>query len=217
MRLLNDKLVELRTHHDKVLAGERVMRDELVTQLKKEHETEMELSKQRNTNLELMSLTSGEPPMGIKCPDIKTESTMPDSSSSVHKKCRNQFKDDGDNPSTNDHSPSTIGGANACQRSASLTNLTDLESKEVESDASAPVRSDRMSITEMVTESMKNPVTMAAIKRELKADALTPKIQRKFAPKPPSTLPSINAVAGERSPRARGSANIISKSSDSLQ
>lgn len=41
------------------------------------------------------------------------------------------------------------------------------------------------SITELVEMSMQNPNCMSAIRRELKADMLTPKIQRKFVQKPP--------------------------------
>ena len=65
---------------------------------------------------------------------------------------------------------------------------------------------EKMSITDMVAESLKNPSCIATIRRELKADALTPKIQRKFHMKTtPTSLPSMNDSSSslEASPLAK--------------
>ncbi len=52
---------------------------------------------------------------------------------------------------------------------------------------------ERRSITELVADSLQNPISMAAIRQELKADNLTPKIQRKLKKKiSQTTLPSLN-------------------------
>ena len=51
------------------------------------------------------------------------------------------------------------------------------------------------SITELVEMSMKNPNCMSAIRKELKADMLTPKMQRKFVRKAPQN--SVSPLAAE--------------------
>lgn len=97
-------------------------------------------------------------------------------------------------------------------RSASLTNLSEqgkeggerettnrsLEGSHQQQRASAGA-----TITELVAESLVNPSSMSAIRKELKADALTPRIQRKFAAKPPPpSLPSMGGTT-ETSPLAK--------------
>lgn len=66
--------------------------------------------------------------------------------------------------------------------------------------------SERMSITDMVSECMHNPSSMANIRIHLKADNLTPKIQKKFRYKP--TPPSLPAVGKETSPLAHDAARV---------
>lgn len=55
------------------------------------------------------------------------------------------------------------------------------------------------SITELVEMSMQNPNCMSAIRKELKADMLTPKIQRKFVQKTPQK--SLSPLANEDTSR----------------
>ena len=64
-------------------------------------------------------------------------------------------------------------------------------------------RSQRPSITEMVAECVLNPGSMAHIRRQLKADNLTPRIQRKFHCK--TTPTNLPALSTETSPLARDS------------
>lgn len=69
---------------------------------------------------------------------------------------------------------------------------------------------ERTSITTLVEESLRNPGSIAAIRKQLKSDGLTPKIQRKFPMKPntPTTLPSMSPKNGankESSPLAKES------------
>ena len=55
--------------------------------------------------------------------------------------------------------------------------------------------SETRSITDMVTECMRNPSSMASIRSNLKADNLTPRIQRKFRYKTASaSLPVVGSV-----------------------
>ena len=67
---------------------------------------------------------------------------------------------------------------------------------------------EKISITTMVEESLRNPDSIAAIRRQLKSEGLTPKIQRKF-PMKPSTLPSMSpkdtATTKETSPLTKKS------------
>ena len=48
----------------------------------------------------------------------------------------------------------------------------------------------KLSITKLVAESIRNPESVASIRRELKADGLTPRIQKKFQRNPISSMPT---------------------------
>ena len=89
-------------------------------------------------------------------------------------------------------------------RSASSSNLLGSHARSTASQAAttpASHHTERHSITDMVSECLHNPSSMANIRSNLKADNLTPKIQRKFYHKAtPPGLPSMQAVA---SPLAR--------------
>ena len=70
---------------------------------------------------------------------------------------------------------------------------------------------ERTSITTLVEESLRNPASIASIRKQLKSEGLTPKIQRKFPMKPstPTTLPSMSpkdsATTKESSPLTKES------------
>ena len=70
---------------------------------------------------------------------------------------------------------------------------------------------EKTSITILVEESLRNPASIAAIRKQLKSEGLTPKIQRKFPMKPntPTTLPSMSpkdaATTKESSPLTKES------------
>lgn len=68
--------------------------------------------------------------------------------------------------------------------SRSVDNLTDWASDD---DEGARVGVNKMTITQLVEESLKKPESIATIRKELKEAKLTPKIQRRFGPdtKPP--------------------------------
>lgn len=96
-------------------------------------------------------------------------------------------------------------------KSASSSDLLETQSSAGRQPPTLPTQplsqhSERMSITDMVSECMRNPSSMANIRNHLKADNLTPKIQKKFRYKP--TPPSLPAVGNETSPLARDSARV---------
>jgi len=67
--------------------------------------------------------------------------------------------------------------------SKSADNLADWESADnVDSDDEVFKMSTKLSITELVEESLRKPEGMASIRKELKEAKLTPRIQRKFGP-----------------------------------
>ena len=59
---------------------------------------------------------------------------------------------------------------------------------------------EKLSITELVAESLKNPSCIAAIRKELKADGLTPKIKKKFAAAKKSTKATLPSLGGGGGP-----------------
>ena len=80
------------------------------------------------------------------------------------------------------------------------------------SSSSSQHSGERLSITDMVSECLRNPSSMASIRSNLKADNLTPRIQRKFRYKTTSaTLPAMGSVPspltqdGARAPTETGS------------
>ena len=67
--------------------------------------------------------------------------------------------------------------------SKSVDNLAHWESADdVDSDNGIVKMNTKLSITELVEESLRKPESMASIRKELKEAKLTPRIQRKFQP-----------------------------------
>ena len=107
------------------------------------------------------------------------------------------------------------------RRRASLADITAIDKEEVvrslnliSTSQSQRSTQEKLSITELVAESLKNPSSVAAIRKELKSDAFTPKIQRKFPSKlTPTTLPSM--APNETSPLAKESLKASPKRSRS--
>lgn len=72
---------------------------------------------------------------------------------------------------------------------------SDLIVKQCVTAPSSQHNGDRLTITDIVSECLQNPSSMANIRSNLKADNLTPRIQRKFRYKRTSaSLPSMNNV-----------------------
>lgn len=94
-------------------------------------------------------------------------------------------------------------------KSSSYGDLTSIDSKEESKSSKTPQispantkrkmerksnrrdSSERVTITSLVAESLSNPSSMLAIRKELKSDAFTPKIQRKFRKHPSAALASV--------------------------
>ena len=84
-------------------------------------------------------------------------------------------------------------------KSASSSNLSTVGNDPTSSSRHLPTLtqpgSERVSITDMVAECMHNPSSMVSIRSNLKADKLTPRIQRKFRHKTNSAaLPAVRTV-----------------------
>lgn len=73
----------------------------------------------------------------------------------------------------------------------------------------------RSTITDMVSECLKNPSSMASIRSNLKADNLTPKIKKKFYSK--TTSANLPSMQGVTSPLARGAVRAPDSLSSSPQ
>ena len=71
--------------------------------------------------------------------------------------------------------------------SKSVDNLTEWANEDNDDESGRGKVNSKMTITQMVEESLKKPASIATIRKELKEAKLTPKIQRRFGPdtKPP--------------------------------
>lgn len=73
---------------------------------------------------------------------------------------------------------------------------------------------DKLTITALVAESMSNPGSISAIRKELKSDSFTPKIKRKFANRSsgtPSALPSMSPSNGVENAGKEGKSPLNSR------
>ena len=184
--------------------------------LKQAHAAEMEQARQRINELEQKFAKPEKPvEMPPKLVEVKVNNPTLEGSPSRRRKKdgRRQSREHPRTPSdVRKMSTPTLSvlTAAARPRSASLTDLTDqgtaggvpeTTNRSLEGSQQRVVGG--ATITELVAESLTSPGTMAAIRKELKADALTPKIQRKFAAKTtPPSLPSIGGTT-ETSPLAK--------------
>lgn len=70
---------------------------------------------------------------------------------------------------------------------------------------------EKRSITELVAESLKNPASIASIRQELKADNLTPRIQRKLK-NPTNHQTTLPSLSNDSSPPPAGQSNSLTSS-----
>ena len=222
LRLCQDKLQQAHRQHDELMANERSRGEERMANLRQAHASELEQARQRINELEQKHAKlekALETP--LKPTEVKVNTPTPEGSPSRRRKHREKV---GNRPSKGQsQTPSQIRKASTPTlsplnpatrvRSASLADLTATEQGKEDGGQEAANRSldtshqqragGGASITELVAESLHNPSTMSAIRKELKADALTPKIQRKFSNKStPTSLPSIGGTT-ETSPLAK--------------
>ena len=237
VRLGQDKLVQAHRKHDEILTNERSRNKEDITNLKHTHNSEMEEARKRINDLEeKVSGLEGSLEKALKQQaqaDAKVDGSTPTNSPARKKKHRPKDgkKSKVDARKLSVFSPTRTISPESLPKSASFSDLTALAKTERDGkedtnrslDTSISQRTtthEKHSITDMVAETLKNPSSIAVIRRELKADALTPRIERKFPMKTmPTTLPAVTGSSNETSPLARGltktSPRICTKNSTS--
>ncbi len=220
VRLCQDKLIQAHRHHEDMLANERARCEEKLSSLRQSHDSEMKQAQKRITELEAKvaeveaALEKASKPQ----PEVKVDGGTPTSSPARRRKYKRREQEatrEGEvAKDRNVFSPTRSVSPDTFQRSASTSDLREGErGRERKEDVNRSVDMvclprplhERLTITELVTDSLNKPGSMLAIRRELKADALTPKILKKFPPKAkPTSLPAVQgSVVNETSPLAR--------------
>ena len=237
LRLCQEKLAESHHKHEEVRSHDRSRYEEKIAALKQALGTELENKTQKINELEQkVSELQRCLEKALKQPEIKVDTpNTPEGSPARRRRYRKRDEDmitrqaeEARSVFSPTHSLRSPDGRR--QKSASFTDLTTLEKDEEKRsekesevqrsfDATTATSSqrpsrERITITEMVAESLMNPTSMAVIRKELKADSLTPKIQRKFHKKSsPSSLPVVNNALHNTSPLARRSTGESPKAS----
>ncbi len=145
-------------------------------------------------------------------PDVIVDSATPTKSPAQRKKHKSKDKGEGGRKeealTRSVFSPTRSVSPDLLQRSASTNDVREGErargqgvNRSLDSPTHPP--HDRLTITELVADNLKKPGSMTVIRRELKADGLTPKIMKKFPPK--TTPTALPAVPTETSPLAKTS------------
>ena len=242
MRLCQEKLVQAHHKHDELRMNDRSILEEKLTNLKQTHSAELEKKTQRINELEQkVSELQKCLEKAMKQVEIKVDIATPENSPARRRRHRKREQGVVSEKKPEDErsifSPTrSMSSPDGRQKSASFTDLTTLakdgenrnekvggEKSDVQrsfdtttSSHSQRLSRERITITEMVAESLKNPSSIAVIRKELKADSFTPKIQRKFPMKSsPTTLPTVGNTLPNTSPLARGSNKVSPKASPS--
>ena len=220
LRICQDKLVEAHRHHDDVMANERSKQDERVSNLKSGYEKKLEVTTQEIDSLKetiaklekcLEKALKQATPVEVKV-DTPTPPMVGSPAPRKRKVKRKKSSTDTkpDNPPVGDSAMKVSTRPESRPRSASsITSndkIADVPCIKLSPEVQHSVKKnsvgsqrrlsvDKLTITDLVAERIKHPGTMAAIRKELKADGLTPKIQRKFHIKStPTTLPAMPAT-----------------------
>lgn len=228
MRLCQEKLVQAHHKHEELRMSDRSMFEEKFTNLKQAHSAELAKKTQKINELEQnISELQKCLEKAMKQVEVKVDVATPENSPARrrrHRKREQGASEKKPEEMRSIFSPTrSIRSPDGRQKSASFTDLTTLgkdgenrnektggEKSDVQrsfdtttSSHSQRLSRERITITEMVAESLKNPSSIAVIRQELKADSLTPKIQRKFPMKSsPTTLPAVSNTLPTTSPLA---------------
>eukprot|EP00731_Ephydatia_muelleri_P019355 Em0012g180a len=220
VRLCQEKLTESHRQHDDILAKERARAEENLAHLRSELTSELQLAQETIEQLRAKGVvTSSEPSkQGAKEEDARPPkgsvaiSVSDASMNSPTSEKRRRRKPQKEDLAERSLSPQPI------PRSASWADIHAGEGAgpgglpDAVPGKSSNVGGEKLSITDLVAESLKNPGCIATIRRELKADALTPKIQRKFHVKTtPTSLPSMNDSSSslEASPLTKENMKVV--------
>lgn len=215
-------------HREDVLADERAKCEEKLSALRQSHDLQMEQARQRIFELEV-KLTEVESALekALKSqPEVKVDGAVPTNSPSRRRKAKSKAKETPRNEEVTRSvfSPTRAVSPDTLQRSASTDNVREGERGRREEvnrslDMSSPVHPshERLTITDLVASHLNKPGSMAVIRKELKADGLTPRIMKKFPPKTtPASLPAVHGGgANETSPLTKTSKKPSSQTSDS--
>ena len=220
VRLCQEKLTESHRQHDDILAKERARAEENLAHLRSELTSELQLAQETIEQLRAKGVaTSSEPSkQGAKEEEARPPkgsvaiSVSDASMNSPTSEKRRRRKPQKEDLAERSLSPQPI------PRSASWADVHAGEGAgpgglpDAVPGKSSNVGGEKLSITDLVAESLKNPGCIATIRRELKADALTPKIQRKFHMKTtPTSLPSMNDSSSslEASPLTKENMKVV--------
>lgn len=214
VRLFQEKLTESHRQHDDILTKERTRAEETLANLRRELTSE--LQRARETIRQLRAKESSE---DTSKQGAGEEETTPPPKGSVAVSLSDATLNSPTNGKRRPQKEELAGRGLSLQPIPRSASWADVHAGDgagpggLPDDGMVPGKSsymvgggEKLSITDMVTESLKNPGCIAAIRRELKADALTPKIQRKFQVKTtPTSLPSMNDSSSslEGSPLAK--------------
>ena len=171
LKVAQEKLKHNQASFDGLLEQEKKQWETEVVVLKEQHQTEVNSLKE-----ELAAITNQ-----LKKAPPKTQVSLPSPESPRRKVTSRGGRRPTELPS-NLAIHLSLPAENRLSRSAD--NLADWNSDD---DEGARVGLNKMTITQIVEESLKKPESIAAIRKELKEAKLTPKIQRRFGPdtKPP--------------------------------
>ena len=219
LRHSQDQLSTSRLEFEQALAKEREQSREMVARITKEKETELTKAKEKLKRLDdkvaelqvLLKQSMNSPP-----PTLTVEPSTPTALAKKFKKKDKDLSPAAALKETRERSASSgdltaVDGDGTEGKRGSNRKLSMVTESQAAPSTEKRGCSEKRSITELVAESLLNPSSMSAIRQELKADNLTPKIQRKIKNHTnQTTLPSLSngpspssASQGERSPHTR--------------
>lgn len=177
LKVTKEKLKWSQENLDGVLEHEKKQWEDEIVTMKEEHQKEV------NTLKEEMAALAGQ----LKKRAQQTKSPISFPSPESPKMKSKQLINVGRRPSEiSSKLPTHLNLPSDNRLSKSVDNLTEWTDDNDDESGRGGVNS-KMTITQMVEESLKKPASIAVIRKELKEAKLTPKIQRRFGPdtKPP--------------------------------
>ena len=201
LKVAQEKLKHGQESFDELLEQEKKQWEAEVLVLKEQHQTEVNSLKE-----ELATITSQ-----LKKAPPMTQVSLPSPESSRKRASSRGGRRPTELPS-NLAVHLSLPAENRLSRSAD-----DLADWNSDDDEGARVGLNKMTITQMVEESLKKPESIAAIRKELKEAKLTPRIQRRFGPdtKPPP-LKKIESPGNDQTPSFPLTENVHAYQSNAI-
>ena len=202
LRQCQDKLRENQHHHDAVVASERAAEERQWLQVTKQLKAELEAANSELASLKLKKATDTTDDVEEKTGETPPipKLTVNDSNESPGTKAKSKKKKDKTSDLLKEEihlqRKGSLGSAllspkltrsnrarSGSQETLDTLGLDKLEHRDVARAIHDEERGNgkkRPSISQLIAENSNNPQSMAAIRKELKADNLTPKLQKKF-------------------------------------